>query len=58
MGTWVHKKSKNEFYVLAYDVKIGPHYIKTVIDDENLYKLSFFKTCFTYLTPPFMVTLL
>ena len=43
---------------MPYDVKIGPHYIKTVIDDENLYKLSFFKTCFTYLTPPFMVTLL
>ena len=31
---------------MPYDVKIGPHYIKTVIDDENLHKLSFFETKF------------
>ena len=36
---------------------LGPHLIKTVIDDENLDKLSFFKTCFTNLTPLFMVTM-
>ena len=42
---------------MLYDVKIGPHQTKTVIYDENLHKLSFFETCFTNLTPPFMVTL-
>ena len=30
---------------MPYDVKIGPHQMKTVIDDENLHKLSFFETC-------------
>ena len=43
---------------MPYDVKIGPYSINCVIDDENLHKLSFFETCFTSLTPPFMVTLL
>ena len=37
---------------MPYDVKI-----ETVIDDENLQKLNFFETCFTNLTPPFIVTL-
>ena len=43
---------------MPYEVKIGPYLIKTAIDDGNLLKLSFFETCFTSLTPPFMATLL
>ena len=30
---------------MPYDVKKGPQQMKTVIDDENLHKLSFFETC-------------